>query len=142
MAIIYSTDSSYKKRFMGGARGKRNNVNFSLYNKMGKLSTNAGCAVFSVDIARQCFSLKKCILGYDDEKKEILVIPNVDGNINIIQSGSKNLYQDNPCRKISMKQFLRFIGLKDEEFPQGNYPCEVDENNTVHIFLDKVKHEG
>lgn len=142
MAIIYSTDDKYKRTCLKKHTGiKRNNVNFTRLDTNGKLSRNAGIAVFSTDIARKCFGMRKCVLGYDDERNEILVIPKIDGNIKIGQSGSKTIYYDTVFRKISMKMFLRFIGFKDEEFPMGSYPCEVDEDNTVHIFLDKVKHE-
>lgn len=141
MAIIYSTDNGYRKNVRRAGRFNANTVRFVLHAQDGTISQNAGQAVFSADIARRCFGGRKCVLGYDDEKNEILVIPKIDGNISIGQAGAQPIYESKVYTKISMKQFLRFIGLKDEDFPEGKYPCEIDDEDVVHVFLDRMKKE-
>lgn len=110
MAIIYSTDTDFKRKHVSKSTKENNKAHFTLYSKNGAIAKNAGCATFTIDITRRCFGTKKCILGYDKERNEILVIPTTDGNINIIKNGNPNLYGGEPYRKICMKQFLRYMG--------------------------------
>lgn len=135
MAIIYSTDEAF-------SRANRNRLKNCRKQSSAYFFCRKDCdyrLCFSADIARKVFGqvYKKCVLGFDDEKNELLIVPNNDGNINLGQSGGRCVYEYTPLNRIQIKRFADFVGLIGEKKPLGHFHCTVDENNTIHVHLDR-----
>lgn len=136
MGFIFSTDESYtnfkRKKVVRGQLSTRMHVTFTENHKSKYKKT--GCLYTSAALSRRVCLGAKAIVGYDKEANELVIVPSLIGNIKVSKNTSTmgGLY----CF-ISLANFLLSQGVKEEDFPVGRYEVSVDEENNIHVYLNK-----
>ena len=113
MAYIYSNDVVFHKTKPKNKIGDFVSVT---------IKKGAKLLCIKKNLARTVCLGKKCILGYDSDTNKLIIIPAIDGDINIECS-------DNTSPIIFATKFFKAINLRN--VPPLRYEATVDENSNI-----------
>lgn len=129
MGFIFSTDNSYTDYIAQRRRAKKK----QLCPYFASFKTSRGKATaqlsLSLETAREIRLGKSCIVGYDKDANEMVIVPSVVGNISVCKAitGDRAI--------MALRRFFNSQGVT--EFPVGRFEVGFDEEGNCHIYLDK-----
>lgn len=134
--FLMSTDKFYKE-YLNSRRIKKTAIepNYCTFN----VARGAGNGHITVSNALVLATNlgKNCVLGYNSDTNELLIIPDITGNIKVTTSGRGS------TKKILALQFLRAIGFTDDAIPTGRYLARLDDDGNISVMLNqKLKNSG
>lgn len=136
MGFVYSTDSSYTEFIKKRVIHKQRENMFALFTRSATSENNStGQLNISAAVARKANTLKTAIVGYDKDKRELIIIPSIVGNITVSKMSSG--YTGDFYGSLALLRFLLSQGFERKDIPKGRFAADVDDEGNIHIYLDR-----
>lgn len=134
MGFIYSTDENIMRLMYEATKKKEPRIKrlFVTFKTNSRTKQPAGAITICANLAVKACVNNKVILAYDADKKELLVIPSIKGNINVVSSSKT--YN---TRYIAGLRFLLAAGFERDKLPVGRFEATLDADGVIHAYLDK-----
>lgn len=134
--FLMSTDKFYEEYLNSMRKKIVVEPNYCTFNVM----HGVGCGNITVSnaLALAVNLGNNCVLGYDKDLCELIIVPKITGNIKVsTKCGSGT------TKRVNAARFLRAVGFTDDTMPTGRYLVRLDDDGNIRVMLNqKLKNSG